>query len=149
MFRRACDGNLSWSFQIQHINNKLTKNLSILYKVLLSLELLKQLYYSLFYPYLQYGIMSWGNTYKTRSTKIKSKQNNCVRCVLFAHKRESSLPYFNLLEILNFDNIYKYKVSLLAHKLTNNSLDTPEALSELFLKVSDVHSYAIPGMHLI
>ena len=117
--------------------------------MLLSLELLKQLYYSLFYPYLQYGIMSWGNTYKTRSTKIKSKQNNCVRCVLFAHKRESSLPYFNLLEILNFDNIYKYKVSLLAHKLTNNSLDTPEALSELFLKVSDVHSYAIPGMHLI
>ena len=25
--------------------------------------------------------------------------------------------------------------------MTNNSLDTPEALSELFLKASDVHSY--------
>ena len=44
------DDNLSWSFQIHHKNNKLSKSLSIFYKLhlLLSLELLKQLYYSLF-----------------------------------------------------------------------------------------------------
>ena len=39
------DDKFSWSFQIQHIINKLSKSLSIFYKLrhLLSLDLLKQL----------------------------------------------------------------------------------------------------------
>lgn len=30
----------------------------------LNLHMLKQIYYSLIYPYLQYGLLGWGNTYK-------------------------------------------------------------------------------------
>ena len=31
--------------------------------------MLKQLYYTLIYPYLNYGLASWGTAYKTRLNK--------------------------------------------------------------------------------
>ena len=59
------DKNLNWAPHIQHINSKISKNLGILFRLrhFLTLNTLKQIYYSLIYPYLHYGIMSWGNTY--------------------------------------------------------------------------------------
>ena len=60
------DKNLNWAPHIQHINSKISKNLGILFRLrhFLTLNTLKQIYYSLIYPYLHYGIMSWGNTSK-------------------------------------------------------------------------------------
>ena len=84
----------------------------------LTLNTLKQIYYSLIYPYLHYGIMSWGNTYPSRLTKVQIKQNKCIRCIFFSHNRESSAPYLKLLDILNTDSIFKLKISLLAHKIS-------------------------------
>ena len=59
------DKNLNWATHIQHINNKISKNLGILFRLhhFLTLNTLEQIYYSLIYPYLKYEIMSWGNTY--------------------------------------------------------------------------------------
>ena len=89
------DKNLNWAPHIQHINSKISKNLGILFRLrhFLTLNTLKQIYYSLIYPYLHYGIMSWGNTYPSRLTKVQTKQNKCIRCIFFSHNRESSAPY--------------------------------------------------------
>ena len=76
---------------------------------------LKQLYYTLIYPYLTYGLMSWGTAYQTKLNKIKVSQNNCIRCIFFANKRESPTPYFTLLEILKLENIFKLKIGALVH----------------------------------
>lgn len=67
-------------------------NMGILFKLhyFQPLNTRKQVYYSLAYPYLHYGIlMSWGNTYPSWLTKV--------------HSRESNAPYFRLLDILNID----------------------------------------------
>ena len=72
----------------KHLNNKLAKNVGIIYSLrhYLGFHMLKQLYYTLikFYPYLNYGLASWGAAYKTRLQKICTKQNRCstknVRC---------------------------------------------------------------------
>ena len=52
------DKPLNWSSQIQHINNKVSENLGVLFKLhyYLNLKMLKQIYYSQIYPYLQYGM---------------------------------------------------------------------------------------------
>jgi len=43
------------------------KNVGIINKLRYSgVRTLKQLYYSVFYPYLTYGITSWGSACKTR-----------------------------------------------------------------------------------
>ena len=62
------------------INNKITKNIGILFKLrhYVPISTLKQLYYTLIYPYLTYGLMSWGTAYQTKLNKIKVSQNNCI-----------------------------------------------------------------------
>ena len=89
------DEHLKWDAQLQHINNKITKNIGILFKLrhYVPISTLKQLYYTLIYPYLTYGLMSCGTAYQTNFKKIKISQNNCIRCI-FANKRESPTPYF-------------------------------------------------------
>ena len=56
------DKHLNWQPQIQHVNNKLAKNLGILSKLryYIDLNILKQIYYALIYPYLSYGNFAWG-----------------------------------------------------------------------------------------
>ena len=60
------DEHLKWDAQLQHINNKITKNIGILFKLrhYVPISTLKQLYYTLIYPYLTYGLMSWGTAYR-------------------------------------------------------------------------------------
>ena len=55
------DEYLAWKSQIADANSKISKNLGILYKLrnYLNVHKLKQLYYTLIYPYLGYGSMSW------------------------------------------------------------------------------------------
>ena len=70
------DEHLQWEPQIQHVNNKLAKNAGIINKLrhYLDFHILKQLYYTLIYPYyLNYGLASRGAAYKTRLNKICTK----------------------------------------------------------------------------
>ena len=63
--------------------------MGIFYKLhnYLSVIMLKQLYYTVIYPYLDDGSMSCGNTYHTNLKQLKSEQNTCVRNILFANKK--------------------------------------------------------------
>ena len=135
------DQNLHWGPQIQHINNKLVKYIGIIKKLrhFVDLDTLKQLYYSFIYPYLTYGITSWGSTCKTRLQKIKTKQNKCVRSIFFAHSRDNA--YYILLEILKLENIYKLKIVLFTHKITSGQAKFPAIFSRTLTLASEVHSY--------
>ena len=66
------DQNLHWGPQIQHINNKLVKNVRIINKFRYYVDghTLKQLYYSFIYSYLTYGFTGWGGACKTRLQNI-------------------------------------------------------------------------------
>ena len=137
------DQNLHWGPQIQHINNKLGKNIGIINKLryYVDLHTLRQMYFSFIYPYLTYGITSWGSAYKTRLLKIKTKQNKSVRGMFFAYSRDSAMPYLNLLGILTLENIYKFKVALFTHKIINNTTNIPNIFKGTLTLASEVHSY--------
>ena len=85
--------------------------------------------------------MSWGTAYQTKLNKIKVSQNNCIRCIYSANKRESPTPYFTLLEILKLENIFKLKIGALVHKIQYQKKDTPPALYDLVQPASAVHNY--------
>ena len=140
------DQHLKWEPQIQHIHNKLSKNIGIINKLryFINLKLLRLLYYSLIYPYLHYAIISWGNTYKTKLDKIRTKQNTCVRRIFFARNKESAIPYFSLLEILTLDNVLKMKTASLTHRICNKSsfnLTIPSIFDNMLKRSSDIHSH--------
>ena len=56
----------------------------------LNLKMLRQLYYTLIYPCLNYGAMCWGNNYQTNLNKICTKQNKCI-LVFVLQKNKSPL----------------------------------------------------------
>ena len=87
------DEHLKWKTQIAHVRGKLAKNLRILYQLrnYLNLKMLRQLYYALIHPYLNYGPMCWGNTYQTNLNKISTKQNKCIRSIFFFYKQTRTL----------------------------------------------------------
>ena len=64
--------------------------------------------------------MSWSNARKTRLTRVLTKQNQCVRCIFFAHRAENAKIYYALLGILELNNIYKLRIALFAHKIQND-----------------------------
>ena len=92
------DKHLAWEYQIKHVNNKIAKNLGIITKLrhYLDLSMLRQLYYTLVYPYSNYGIMSWGNTYTSKLNNLRTKQNKVIRNLFFAHSRENAKLYFKI-----------------------------------------------------
>lgn len=136
------DEHLQWDAQIRHIQNKISKNTGIINKLrhFVSIHMLKQLYYALIYPYLNYGIMSWGTACTSRLKKLKTKQNKCLRAIFFARKTESATPY-QILEILKLENIYNIKISSIVYKSINKRIEIPNALLDITIKASNVHTY--------
>ena len=124
------DQHLHWGPQIKHINNKLAKNIGITTKLrcYVNLHTMKQLYYSFIYPYLTYAITSWGSACKTWLNRIRNKENKFIPLIFFAHSRENATSYYNLLDIPKFDNIFKLKVALFAHKIIND----PTGIATIF-----------------
>ena len=110
-------------------------------KYYLDIHTLTQLYDTLIYPYLSYSITSWGNTYMSRLiNKLISKQNKGIRNIFFAHSRESSHPYYKLLDILKLDNIFNLKIATFTHTILNNKECIPAIFSDFVLPAASIHS---------
>ena len=137
------DENLKWDAQIQHVNNRIAKNLGILNKLryYVSVSSLRQLYYNLIYPYISYGLASWGAACQTRLQTVRIKQNKCIRSIFFASQRENASIYYKLLELHNLDNIFNIKIASLVYKLKYLPSNTPAALHKLITPSSGVHNY--------
>ena len=58
------DSNLNWKSHIHELGKKISRGIGILAKIrhLVNSNILSQLYYSLIYPFLTYGLLVWGNT---------------------------------------------------------------------------------------
>ena len=61
--------------------------------------------------------------------------------MFFAYSRDNAIPYYNLLEILTLENIYKFKVALFTHKITNNVTNVPMIFKGTLTLASEVHRY--------
>ena len=61
------DSNLNWKAYIHELSKKISRGIGVLSKLryYVKKNILKQLYYSLIYPYLTYGLLLWGNTYSS------------------------------------------------------------------------------------
>ena len=71
------DKNLNWAEHLQYVSKKLSIAGGIMYRLqhYLTSKLLKQVYYSIAYPHLQYAITSWGKAPETYINKAQVQQN--------------------------------------------------------------------------
>ena len=98
--KREVVTHLNWKHHVDCIVKKIRRSTGILSKLryYVGLDILLSLYYALIYPFLTYGIIIWGNTYKTTLQPILILQKRAMRLISFSSFDEHSSP-LNLLKL--------------------------------------------------
>ena len=75
--------NIMWKDYIRIVENKISKNLGLLYKSkrILNADALKRLYFSFKYSYLHYGNIVWEGSTQTKLKGLPGKQNQAIRII--------------------------------------------------------------------
>ena len=107
------DEHLTWKKHITVIENKVSKNLGILYRArrVLDSTALKNLYFSFIHSYMNYGNIVWASTSRTKLKKLSSKQKQALRIVyneytdikeIMVRMKVLNIYKLNVHQILNF-----------------------------------------------
>ena len=125
------DEHLSWKDHIKIVENKLAKNIGLLYRVnqYLNESSLKTVYFSYIHSYLNYTNIAWASTYPTNLKQIHLKQKHAARIVYNKDKLTNSKPLLKNLNALNVyqTNIYQHLGFM--HKFNNN--ETPKVFNNI------------------
>ena len=77
------DEHISWIDYVRTVENKIAKNIGLLYRVsqFLNGDSLKTVYFSYIHSYLNYANIAWASTYATKLKRVYLKQKHVVRIV--------------------------------------------------------------------
>ena len=134
------DQFLSWTQQIKAISDKLARSVYILNSVkrYLPLNIMKTLYYSLFYGHISYGIILWApNCFKYNLNKIIKLQKKCVRIITNSTYNAHTHDIFKNLNFLKLEDILDLELSKFMYSLHHKSL--PGAIMDFY--TNPTHSY--------
>ena len=91
-------------------------------------------------PYLNYGILAWGNTHSTYTEKMLLLPKKALRVICNVPYRAHTNELFLNNNILKVQDLYNYQLGQFMYKLDNNSL--PETFKSMFIKNKTIHSYS-------
>ena len=130
------DSNLSFRSHINIVCNKLSKTIGVLHRIQFNVpsQILINLYYSLFYPYLLYCNLIWGGTYQTHLKPLKILQKKVVRIITKQHFLAHTNDLFFQTKILKFDDIHKM---LLCQYVFKNRASLPSRNHNYLTRNSD------------
>ena len=113
------DENLNWEYHINEVQNKISKNIGVMSRVKYKLgtKELYILYCSLILPYLNYGVILWGNNYKSSTGKIIRLQKKCVRIMNKKDYKNPSAPLFKQMRILQFSDLVFVNTANMMYKV--------------------------------
>ena len=97
------DETLTWRSHLIELPRKLARSVGIFYKLRhhLSLYTFISIYYSLFYPFLTYGIVVWRATYENLLKPILTARRKVIRAITFSEPTAHSSSLFSDLKILH------------------------------------------------
>ena len=135
------DNNLTWKFHIDNICKTISRNIGIINKVktCLPFNSLIMLYSSLILPYLNYGILVWGNTHETLLDKVLLLQKKIIRIICNSPFLSHTDPLFFENKILKVKDLYLFQLGQFMYNYNKNML--PSVFQEMFFKNSSVHNY--------
>ena len=61
--------------------------------------------------------------------------------MFFAKRHEHAAPFYNILGLLTFNNIFKLNSAIFAHKIVNNNPHIPTVFKTILKMVNEQHSY--------
>ena len=76
-------------------------------------------------PYLTYGIILWGPTYRCHLKQLSILQKKAIRCIHKSYYNAHTKPLFIRSKILKLDDIYKFELSKFMFDCINGLLPIP------------------------
>ena len=136
------DEHLSWKYHLSELSKKLARTCGMFSKIrnLLPLDVLFCLYNALFLPFLQYGLIVWGQTYASYIDPIFKLQKRAVRAISFQPRMSPSLPIFNDFKLLKLSEIFELRLLTFVFDSINKT--SPSCFHDFFLLSSSVHQYS-------
>ena len=135
------DENLTWKHHIDALSKTISRNIGVLNKLkhFVPDKILHTLYCTLVMPYINYGILIWGNAANVYLDKIFKLQKWALRTISNSHYRAHSSPLFANFKILNVFDSFKLELSMFMYKHFNSKL--PETFNKYFIKHTEIHNY--------
>ena len=133
------DESLTWNKHIQTLENKISKNLGILYKAkrYLNFQCLKKLYFSFIHSYLTYCNISWASNNVNKLKKLYNKQKHACRMIFGLDRYAPTQHLFLQIGALNIYQLNMHQVLLFMYKMKQNM--TPKLFTNQFNSIQ--HKY--------
>ena len=148
------DSNLTYSFHIINLCNKLSKIVYLFRKLkFLNIRNLIILYNSLFLSNMSYGIEIWGNVYEDRLQKLVLIQKKTIRIINKNMIDKSQLPLIRLSHtnnmfkynsILKLNELISFRIILFLYNLLHNNYNIN--LDTFFIYNKDKSRFILPLM---
>ena len=86
------DENLRWRDHIHTVENRIAKNIGLLYqgKHYLDDNCFNQIYFPYIHAYLNYANIAWASTHKIKPKKVQRKQKHALRIIFNQYKTSPS-----------------------------------------------------------
>ena len=133
------DENLTWKNHISTLENKISKNIGMLYKAkfLLNEKCLKHIYFAFIHSYLNYGNIAWASTNRYKLKKLHNQQKHAARIICNEDRYTPSKPLMKKLNILNIYQLNIYQTLSFMFKTKQNT--TPAIFQQKFKTIN--HKY--------
>ena len=135
------DEHLTWKFHISELTKKLSRTTGVFFKIrhYLPLEILKNLYYSIFSSFLSYGSSTWGLSYDTYIAPLFLLQKKVLRSISFQPLVSSTKTIFHSLKILKLNDMITHEILKFVYKSLNGL--SPSPFLNYFQLSNTVHSH--------
>ena len=111
------DKNLNFKNHIVNLNSRLSRTLGIFKRLrYLPLDVLKTLYYALFYSKITYGIVIWGSCFKSYLYPLIIIQKKMIRLITNSDWMAHTMPIFKDLEIMRIPDLFEFHLAILIYK---------------------------------
>ena len=135
------DENLTWKNHIENVSKNVSKGVGIINKLksFVPTYILRSLYCTLILPYINYGIIAWGNACKGDLENIYKLQKKAVRILSNSNYLSHSAPLFKKHNLLNVYDTYHLEICTFMYKHFTNHL--PEVFRNYFHTHKEIHNY--------
>jgi hypothetical protein len=133
------DKFLDWNHHIDELGKKLSRANGILSKLRYNcpLNICLQVYYAIFFSYLNIGCNVWGFTTENNINNNQILQNKCIRIMKFAPFNSNTDQSFIDLGLLKVREVIKVNQLKIVYDFYDKKL--PDDLMSLFVLSTDVH----------
>ena len=121
------DSKLKFDLHIDNICKKVSRSIGVLFKLqnLLNTDILRQLYFALIFPYLNYCNLAWGATYQTHLERLFLLQKKAIRIINKKERLFHTNQLFITNRILKLPDIHLFNTGVYMCKSIRNDNSFP------------------------